>query len=245
MKVSLIEYTGKGRGPWAAADMLIFAKNTRVKMSPSLLEEISSWSEDKKLSELDYIANTIPASWEFVDYTFMVEEVTRSLTHQLVRTRTASYAQQTMQILDMTGFTYHKGPTLSGDLGRMYDDAMGYVNDTYSHLIKEGVSTEDARDLLPNGIHTNILVKANLRTFIDIFHTRISPRNLGQYRDLAVAMRDEILRAHPWSELFLRRTRDKAMEELDEMIKALPLDDDVAGVKFKLLKLVDQVRRKS
>jgi hypothetical protein len=62
---------------------------------------------------------------------------------------------------------------------------------------------------------------------------------------VCLAMREQILDVHPWAKFFLARTVDKAMEELDEMIKALPLDDDVAGTKFKMLKLVDQIRRRS
>jgi flavin-dependent thymidylate synthase len=248
--VTLIDYTGAGyEDPYHAADLLIFAKNTRVKMGPTGLDNIRTWPQTKKDEELDYIANTIPASWEFVSYTFLLEEVTRSFTHQLVRTRTASYAQQTMQILDMSGFSYHEGPSILNhedhEVRGVYRGAMACINEWYKDLLESGVKTEDARELLPNGIHTNILAKANLRTFVDMFHTRISPRNLGMYRDVCLAMREQILDVHPWAKFFLARTVDKAMEELDEMIKALPLDDDVAGTKFKMLKLVDQIRRRS
>ena len=52
------------------------------------------------------MANTIPSSWEFVDYTFLVTGVSRAYTHQQVRTRAASYAQQTMRVLNMGEFDY-------------------------------------------------------------------------------------------------------------------------------------------
>ncbi len=90
MKVSLISHTPH------AAELLIFTKSTRLNMSPGLMDEIMSWSEDKKLAELEYMAATIPSSWEFVDYVFMIEGVSRAFTHQFVRSRNASYAQQTM-----------------------------------------------------------------------------------------------------------------------------------------------------
>jgi thymidylate synthase ThyX len=51
---------------------------------------------------LDYISKTIRSSWEFVDYTFQITGVTRAFTHQFVRTRTGSYAQQSQRSVDMS-----------------------------------------------------------------------------------------------------------------------------------------------
>jgi thymidylate synthase (FAD) len=247
MKVTLIEYTGKGRGPWAAADLMIFTKNTRVKMGPDGLDEIAAWSQERKEKELDYMSKTIPSSWEFVDYTFMIEDVTRALTHQLVRTRTASYAQQTMQILDVRGFGYEVGPSLekNAEAAKMYVGTMEQINETYKELIDMGVEIEDARGILPTHIFTNIVMKASLRTYVDLFHSRISPRNYGSIANLCRSMREAILEVHPWAAVFLDRDVDRAMEELDILVKALPMGNDPGGDKFKILKLVDQIRRKS
>ena len=54
MKVTLINYTQD------ASTLLLFTKSTRLMMNPGLMDEIRSWPEDKKLSELEYMANTIP-----------------------------------------------------------------------------------------------------------------------------------------------------------------------------------------
>ena len=93
---------------------------------------------EKKQAELDYMSKTIPSSWEFVDYTFMIEDVTRALTHQLVRTRTASYAQQTMQILrTFLGFGYEIGPSLEKNVkaAKIYAVEMEYIGQTYKNLL--------------------------------------------------------------------------------------------------------------
>jgi thymidylate synthase (FAD) len=193
------------------------------------------------------MSKTIPSSWEFVDYTFMLEDVTRALTHQLVRTRTASYAQQTMQILDVRGFGYEVGPSLekNAQAAKLYVSCMEDINETYKTLVDMGVDIEDARGVLPTHIHTNIVMKASLRTYVDLFHSRISPRNYGAIANLCRMMRDKILEVHPWARVFLDRDVDHAMEELDQLVKALPMDNDPGGDKFKILKLVDQIRRKS
>src|SRR4051812_12726429 len=119
MKVTLIDWTGCGNpDEWHAANVLIFTKSTRLTMAPGLFKEIADWPTDKKLKELEYMANTIPSSWEFCDYTFMIEGVTRAFTHQFVRSRTWSFAQQTMQVLDVStgpGWDYLTGPSITDE----------------------------------------------------------------------------------------------------------------------------------
>lgn len=242
MKVTLIDHTGFGHDKWYAAELMIFTKNTRLKISPDLLEEIrDEWSEEKKLEELAYMANTIRSSWEFCDYTFVLEGVTRALTHQLVRHRTGSYAQQTQQVLEVDGTSVEPPRGLPANAARGWDNTVENIGRAYKDLIhKGGLTVEQARGILPTNIRTNIVCKFNLRTLVDIFHQRISPRNLGEFREVAVSMRDEVLNVHPWAEVFIDSTRDKAMAELDRAIQTVGLSPET---KNRMLKLVDQLRR--
>ena len=170
MRITLVEFTGKGSSneQWRAADLLIFTKSTRLTMSPSLMEEISAWPLHKKMEELEYMANTIPSSWEYVDYTFLIEGVTRAFTHQFVRTRTNSYAQQTMRVLDVSegrGWDYLTGPSIESDEDskRIYHIEMERIGEAYRGLITCGAKIEDARGILPTNILTNIVCKTSPR----------------------------------------------------------------------------------
>lgn len=245
MKVDLIDHTGHGHLNPArrAASILIFAKNTRVKMSPHGLKDIEAWPEGRRQEELAYIANTIPGSWEFVHFTFMISDVTRGFTHQFVRTRTASYAQQSQQINKMDNWGYYVGPTIEADshLKRVYTEVMKDINAGYSELIHHGASVDDARGLLPTNVHTNIVASMNLRTLVDIIRTRTSPRNRGEYRDVAAAMRDEVLAVMPWAQLFINSDADQAARELDEAIDDLEIPE--YEDRMRLHKLVDRMRR--
>lgn len=245
MNVELIDYTGSGHPNPAhrAASILIFAKNTRVNMSPRGFEEIDDWPEEKRQEELAYIANTIPGSWEFVHFTFMISDVTRGFTHQFVRTRTASFAQQSQQVNKMEGWRYYTGPTILGNekRGEIYEMAMEAIDLAYGRLIEDGANVDDARGLLPTNVMTNIVASMNLRTLVDLVRTRTSPRNRGEFRDVAAAMRDEVLLVYPWARLFLASTADRAGQELDEAIEALELPDHEE--RMKLHKLVDRMRR--
>lgn len=249
MRVTLIDHTGYGHDQWYAADLLIFTKNTRVKLSPNGLSEIRNWPKAKKVEELNYMANTIRSSWEFVDYTFLLEDVTRAFTHQLVRTRHASYAQQTMQILEVDAS--HVEPprgTLSEGASKAWQGGVKAVEYTYKEMLAEGATVEQARGILPTNIRTNIVMKANLRTFSEVFGARIGPRNLGEYSEVARAMRDAILEVHPWVSIFLASDRHKYMEKLDAILvqfrDAVPDEQPVRhDLATKALKLVDQLRR--
>lgn len=246
MKITLIDYTGYGMPDPArfAAAKLIFCKNTRVEMTSSTILDIMRLPDDKIQEELRYIANTIPGSWEMVDFSFFVSEASRGFTHQLVRTRTASYAQQTMQVLDVSGFTYYEGESLYADQDHLvaYRDCMAEIDRVYRQLIEKGVAIQDARGLLPTAIHTNIVAKMNLRTFVDLFRSRCGPRNADETAVVVRMMRDEIIKVHPWASLFLRSDADDAADQLDSLISDHIGDKGVCNT---MLKMVDRMRRRA
>jgi len=248
MKVTLLEFTGKGSAneTWRAADLLIFTKSTRLTMSPGLMDDIASWSQERKLQELEYMANTIPSSWEFVTYDFLIEGVTRAFTHQFVRTRTNAYAQQTMRVLDVSegwGWDYLTGPSIAEDSKRDFDYevAMKVIDNTYKGLIKDGAKIEDARGVLPTNILTNIVCHTSLRTMAETAQKRSSPRTQGEYRDVLEAMKLEILKVHPWVNLFFERTAAKAIEELQMLVDRWSHNKDMH---IQATKLLDQLRAK-
>lgn len=242
MNVSLIDYTGRGcpNPGLEAMNVLIFAKSTRLNMTPGLLKEIENKSVTEKLEEIKYIANTIPSSWEFVHYTFMIENVTRAFTHQFVRTRTASFAQQTMRILDMEKWTYGTGPSINDEKKKnTFETVMTVIDAGYRQLIKDGVKIEDARGILPTNIHTNILMSCNLRTFVEMVRKRTSPRVQGEYRQVIEAMVKTVTAVHPWITHFTERTFDQAAKDLDKEI--LAIEDETK--RNRMVKLVDQMRQ--
>ncbi len=240
MKVTLIDYTGKGQGEWAAADLLIYTKSTRMQMCPGLYEEISKMTEQEKLKELEYMSNTIKSSWEFCDYTFLIEGVSRAFTHQFVRNRHGSYAQQTMRVLDVSGFEYVTGPSIVNTPNdEKYADHMAYINDAYLDLIASGAKIEDARGILPTNIKTNIVAKFNLRTMSEMAEKRSSPRTQGEYRDVLHDMVDAILEVHPWCGVFLRNRKIEAAAKLDLFVADHTKSEEE---RREILKLIDILR---
>jgi len=239
MKVTLINHTQD------AARLLVFTKSTRLTMSPGLLEDIRAWPEDKVLAELKYMSETIPSSWEFVDYTFLLEGVSRAFTHQFVRTRQASYAQQTMRVLDMGEYDYvmtdgnRADPAVADVIGKVNR----YISQSYKTLRALGQAPEDARGILPTNISTNIVAKFTLRTMSELCKSRTGGRTQGEYQSVMNGMADAVLAVHPWAEMFLFPAKRDAFDEIEAFAKEQFGGDLLA--KGKLLKIVDRMRKDS
>lgn len=236
MKVTLISHTQD------AEDLLIFTKSTRLEMKPDLLDKVKAMSAVEKSEQLEYMANTIPSSWEFVDYVFLVEGVSRAYTHQQVRTRQASYAQQTMRVLEMGDFDYVYSDRIKADPYAMnvVNGALAAIKQAYNSLLTIGIPAEDARGILPTNIATNIVCKFNLRTFVDLAKSRTGGRTQGEYQQVVQAMVDEVLKVHPWAEKFLFSHGRDYFDEIEAYAKAKFPDLRERG---ELLKIVDKMRK--
>lgn len=237
MRVTLISHTPE------AAELLIFTKSTRLTMSPGLMDEIRAWPEEKKLAELEYMANTIPSSWEFVDYVFMIEGVSRAFTHQFVRSRNASYAQQTMRVLNMGEFDYVMTDRVKADVRArgLVDILNENIKSVYRQLIELGLPVEDARGVLPTNIATNICAKFNLRAFVDLAKSRTGGRTQNEYQQVVNAMCDAVLKVHPWAEKFMFQQGRDYFAEIEKFA-----EEEYGGdllKKGRLLKIVDKMRK--
>lgn len=237
MKVTLITHTPNPRA------VLAFTKNTRLEMSPGLFDEWALADKhdlDSIQKEIEYISNTIKSSWEFVDMTFMIEGVSRAFTHQFVRNRVGSYAQQTMRVLNVSGFDYITGPSIQTDeQKRIYKQAMDDIQSAYDSLIKAGVKIEDARGILPTNICTNIVVKHNLRSLSDMMASRSSSRTQGEYRDVLDAMYEAVIGQMPWAGDFLRDSKTYALNRIESYVHDVYDGTDKCT---HIVKLIDQVR---
>lgn len=238
MKVTLIDYTQD------AENLLIFTKQTRLNLCPGLMDEICNWPQEKKLAELAYMADTIPSSWEFVSYTFLVEGVSRAYTHQQVRTRAASYAQQSMRVVNVSDFDYvFTDRNQSDDIAmRLIQECIENIKTTYAELIARGQAVEDARGILPTNIATNIVCKFNMRTFVELAKSRSGGRTQSEYQTVINAMVNAVLAVHPWMDKFLFGDKGRDyFAELEAFAKEQFGGDLIA--KGKLLKIVDKLRK--
>lgn len=202
MQVKLISHTPD------ALNLLIGTKTTRMRgKSP---EEMT---DAERYEHFNYMLDTIKSPFEFVDYIFEITGVSKNFTHQLVRTRTGAYQQETSRALEVTetvrpeAFEYDENPTIwtpRDELARLFDDAVADANAHYQQLIAAGAALQDARAVLPSNMQTAIKAKFNLRTMSDMAKNRLCARTQGEYQQAYRLMRAAVLAVHPWADPLLQ-----------------------------------------
>lgn len=243
-KVTLIDYTGKGREDqeWHAANILMFTKSTRLNMDGDLLKNIQIMSQNEKLKELEYMAKTIPSSWEFADVTFLVSGVSRACAQQITRTRTASFAMQSQRVVDASDMDvvnpYNEGEALHG----VFESCVSAAKADYKTLLAAGAALQDARGLLPMNSECNLVAKYNFRSLVDLLKARSSLRVQGEYSDIVQQMKAAVLKAWPWAETFFTHPHDKAIAELEEIAKEMGITPG-KGRGWEIAKIADLLRK--
>jgi len=251
-KVTIIAATEED--PVFAAALLIFTKSTRLRMSTGGLDGIRArcrkdwiWAEH----ELNYMAHTIRSSWEFLDITFVITDVSRACAQQMTRTRLASYAMQSQRVTNLTGATYYTPDELDSHDRAEYQAVMTRHIEDYEGAISANVKPENARGLLPMNVHCNLVAKYNLRALVDLVSARTSPRVQGEYRSIAEQMRDRVQIMWPWTESFFKPRNMLACEILDELGATLTAvaepgtftlsDDEIQRLRLLIAKAKDQI----
>ena len=148
---------------------------------------------------------------EHASFTFSVEGVSRACSHQLVRHRLASFAQQSQRYVRMDGFDYVVPESIkdsktiwrneyTGDeisTLEWYEKIMREWGEEYDSLIKAGIPEEDARYILPNACTTNIIVTMNARELRHFLSLRLCTRAQWEIRQLAEKMLDCVREVAP------------------------------------------------
>lgn len=164
-----------------------------------------------------YISNIITKGHESVlehaVWTFLLDGVSRSFTHQLVRHRIGfSYSQLSQQYHDETDAEYVEphGLSLNPVLRTEWQEAISSLNRVYKDLLADTSNSDKlpkaearralrsaARSILPNAISTTIVVTANARALRHFFAARGTIEGDFEMRRVAVEMLRSVLNDAP------------------------------------------------
>lgn len=120
--------------------------------------------------------------FEHIVLTFRVKNISRVLTHQLVRHRLASFSQQSQRYTKKKEFKLVVPPSVFTALvedGKEHVVLTNYeiaLGNMIQYLKDKGVTDEDIRYFFPNAFDTEIVVSANLREWMHIFNERLCSR---------------------------------------------------------------------
>jgi thymidylate synthase (FAD) len=184
MFVKLIGYTNENELVPAIAGKLCYSKGGYKGIIEKLdRDKIGKFLQDKvEIGHLSII--------EHISFSYIAEGVSRSLTHQLVRHRIASFSQQSQRYVGAEDFEYVVPDSIKKTPGALteYKAVMEHIRVEYEKLIKTGVPKEDARYLLPNAAETKIVVTMNARELLHFFNLRLCNRAQWEIRELAGKM---------------------------------------------------------
>lgn len=143
---------------------------------------------------------------EHFTFNILIEGVSRSLTHQLVRHRLASYSQQSQRYCKLKdGFKYIIPDSIktNEELKDSFERAMFTLSELYDVMIAEGIKAEDARALLPNACLTNIIVTCNFRQLMHICNERLCTCAQSEIRNLFNEIVKQFIKQCPWAKQYL------------------------------------------
>lgn len=208
LRVKLLNYTKNGEETIAQAGKLCY--------SPVGVDEISKKQTEESIAKyvkmLSNLGHLSPI--EHISFTFAVEGVSRTLTHQLVRHRLASYSQQSQRYVKLDGFEYIIPPRIkeNPEAAKIFTKAMEKDQEAYdkltniltekhyNDLINKGegeksakskatkMAIEDARYVFPNACETKIVFTMNARTLLHFFNLRSCNRAQWEIREMSDQM---------------------------------------------------------
>lgn len=133
---------------------------------------LSDITDEERIHYWDQVQKThLTAPLEFVKFHFFIEGVDRAFTHQIVRQRTAVYAQESLRfaVKENMASEVSVPPSIdnSPQAKEIYKKAVEKIEFYYHTLINLGVPAEDARALLPHGVTTRLHYCTDLRNLLD------------------------------------------------------------------------------
>lgn len=157
-----------------------------------VVRDLSEVTDDQRREVLTSMrATKLKAPLEFIKIHMLVEGVSRSFTHQMVRQRTAVYAQESLRFAVKDGANLADSVKLPPSLANLKEDdprraayrhAVEDVGHAYDALIGAGVPAEDARELLPGGVLTRLHYATDFRALLDHAGNRLCTQAQFEWR---------------------------------------------------------------
>ena len=137
-------------------------------------------------------AGSIPEPEKHGSATFLIEGISRSCSHQIVRHRLASFSQESQRYvsLEKGGWqavvppAFRDLPEAEQVLSQAWED----LQVAYTRLRALGVRKEDARFLLPNAAETKLVMTMNFAALRHFFWLRIDKAAQWEVREVAIEM---------------------------------------------------------
>ena len=126
----------------------------------------------------------------------------RGFTHEMVRHRLCSFAQESTRYCDYSGGLAVIEPwwyeeQKDSNIKEAWEDHMRHAENSYNYLRMRDLSPQAARGVLPLDVKTELVVKANLREWMHIFKLRCAEAAHPDMRRVMIPLKEELERILP------------------------------------------------
>lgn len=209
LKVTLLTYTPKPQKIMAAAAKLCYARAD----IDTVMEGLTPEKTEGFIDMLSGLGHESPM--EHMNFTFGIENVSRSLLAQITRHRHASFSVQSQRYVKEMDFEFITPPQIAENAAakQLYFKTMKDIAASYNNLadtlkkvnIENGMeeraaekkAIEDARYVLPNACTTKMIVTMNARSLMNFFKLRCCNRAQWEIRELACQMLELVKNVAP------------------------------------------------
>ena len=184
VSVTLLSHTPEPERVIGAAARLCYAPVGAAE----LLEKLSDEEIDRLLKLI--LKSGHLSVCEHASFTFAIEGISRTCSHQLVRHRLASYSQQSQRYVKLKKPPIITPPAVAADpdMAAKFEAATEAAYADYRAMLDAGMEAEDARYLLPQAVETKIVVTMNARELLHFFTLRTCERAQWEIRAMAEKM---------------------------------------------------------
>ena len=122
--------------------------------------------------------------------------VDRGVSHELVRHRIASFAQESTRYCNYSKDKFEKEITVirplffENDPGKysFWEASISYAEEYYFELLAMGATPQEARSVLPNSLKTEVIMTANYREWRNFFKLRTAPSAHPSMREVTIPL---------------------------------------------------------
>ena len=135
------------------------------------------------------------STFEHVNFTFNLEDISRSCSHQLVRFRIGvSFTQRSQRYTNESDFSFTIPPSIikNKEANDLFMDQIDSSRNSYEYLLSLGIKKEDARFVLPNAVNTSLIMTMNYRELMHACGLRLCKKSQWEIRRLFWLIRKEI-----------------------------------------------------
>ena len=211
-------------------------RHTKYLLSKASVAVRGSIVEDDETDEdmaNDMFKGGLNQALEWVKVTFECSGVSRGLTHQLVRTRKASFSQQSLRYADLDNFNARMPTAIHEHEGldkidpdkypRLYEMSRGWSltaqeawamaiklsREVYGFLADHGVPMQDARTVCPIATETYILCNYDLGEFLSLYSYRACQMFYPEMVAIMGLMKKALVEKAPWLEEHIKISCEK------------------------------------